>query len=193
MKLYTVDVSYVKELHNADSEVFYSKTNYDNKPYVGIIVFESGYNYFIPLTSAKPKHKAWKNVSDHNFLVYEFVDYSKVNSNSIFVRTKGSNDVKHIISVLEIHKMIPVPNGLFSEIDIDNTPDPAYKDLLNKEYYFLKSHYQTIQKKAEAIYSFQIDTGKVFPFYCDFKKLEAVCDSHLKEEEKHKTQNLLTV
>lgn len=55
MRLYNVDVEYVKKLHDIDSEVFYSN-NYNTKPYVGIVIIQDRYNYFIPLTSAKPKH-----------------------------------------------------------------------------------------------------------------------------------------
>lgn len=38
LKLYTVDNSYIKQLYNVDTEVFYEPTGYDIKPYVGIII-----------------------------------------------------------------------------------------------------------------------------------------------------------
>ncbi len=178
MKLYTVDEVYVNTLNKIDSEVYYNTTGYDRKPYIGIIVVSGGYNYFIPLSSAKPKHKTWKNVTEYNYLVYEFVDVSKMTEKSIYVAKKDSSEVKHIVAVLEIRKMIPVPDGLYHEIDIAKIPDAAYRDLLKKEYRFLKPLFTTIQKKANNIYQFQIKTGKVFPLFCDFRKLETICDTY---------------
>lgn len=73
MKLYTVDNSYIKKLYDIDSEVFYEQVNYDTKPYVGIIIQNDIYDYFIPLTSAKEKHKNWSNVTKTNYIIYEMV------------------------------------------------------------------------------------------------------------------------
>lgn len=61
LKLYTVDNSYVKKLYDVDTEVFYEPIGYDIKPYIGIIIQNNEYDYFIPLTSAKEKHKKWSN------------------------------------------------------------------------------------------------------------------------------------
>lgn len=177
MKLYTVDTTYIKKLHSVDPEVFYSSANYDNKPYVGIVVFEGKYSYFIPLTSAKQRHKTWKNVSEFNYLIYEFVHPSMLNTNAIFVGDKHSPVVKHILSVLEIRKMIPVPVGYYNEINISGITDIDYRNLLMKEFFFLKPLFADIQKKATDIYKFQIENKKVFPIFCNFKELEKVCDT----------------
>lgn len=73
MKLYTVDNSYVKKLYDVDTEVFYEPIGYDIKPYIGIIIQNNEYDYFIPLTSAKEKHKKWSNVTKTNYIIYELL------------------------------------------------------------------------------------------------------------------------
>ena len=59
---YTVNPDYLEYLNQTDSEVYYN-TSYRNsiKLFVGIIVGIESYNYFIPISSAKEKHKRWKN------------------------------------------------------------------------------------------------------------------------------------
>ena len=55
--LYNIDVNYLEYLHSIDSEVQFSlEKDYSQKPFLGILVLVDTYTYFIPLTSAKPKH-----------------------------------------------------------------------------------------------------------------------------------------
>ena len=72
---YTIDADYLQFLNSKDSEVYYNDS-YRNaiKPFIGIIVNIEKYKYFIPLTSAKEKHKKWKNICDEHFLIYEIID-----------------------------------------------------------------------------------------------------------------------
>lgn len=74
MKFITLDQNYVKELHNACSEVYYKPSNYDDKPYFGILLNANGRTYAIPLSSAKTKHKTWKNINQECYLVYEYTE-----------------------------------------------------------------------------------------------------------------------
>lgn len=176
MGLYTVDTGYLKRLHDTDSEVAYSSKGYDKKPYVGIIVTNGTYNYFIPLTSAKSKHLKLKNVSKNHYVIYEMVDKSALKGDEIYTEI-GTNKVKHILSVLLIAKMIPVPNGKYQKIDFSTITDQAYKRLLIKEYKFLRPLFSDITRKANALYAAQMTSGKVFPFHCNFAELEKICDS----------------
>lgn len=57
----TIDQNYLKTLYNACHEVYYKECDYENKPYIGILVNNNGRKYVIPLSSAKEKHKIWKN------------------------------------------------------------------------------------------------------------------------------------
>ena len=54
---YNIDIDYLKYLHDIDPEVqFDADKLYDRKPFLGILVVIGEYNYFLPLTSSKPKH-----------------------------------------------------------------------------------------------------------------------------------------
>lgn len=62
---YAINPDYLFYLNRIDSEVYYVDSYRDKiKPFIGIIVGIKKNKYFIPLTSAKEKHKKWKNVSD---------------------------------------------------------------------------------------------------------------------------------
>ena len=49
LKFVNVDMTYLKKLHEACSEVFYKPTDYDNKPYLGILISSNGRKYVLPL------------------------------------------------------------------------------------------------------------------------------------------------
>lgn len=58
-------------MHDACQEVYYKPVNYETKPYLGILVSAGNQEYVIPLSSAKEKHKTWKNIEQDRFLIYE--------------------------------------------------------------------------------------------------------------------------
>ena len=60
-----IEQSYLKKLHDACSEVYYKPSGYENKPYIGILINKNDRKYVIPLSSAKEKHKTWKNVKKY--------------------------------------------------------------------------------------------------------------------------------
>lgn len=176
---YVIDVEYLKFLHdNIDSEVRYDEfKSYDRKPFLGIVVIIDKYTYFIPLTSSKEKHSRWKNVDNTHYLVYEIIDNESKRRNDV-VKFYSDKQVLKILSALEIKKMIPVPNGYYKRIDFSDIADEKYRSLLLKEYAFCKKIQDGILEKARKIYQEQKSTGKVYPYYCDFGKLEAACDDY---------------
>ena len=180
MKLYTVDNSYVKQLYLEDSEVFYEPVNYDNKPYVGIIIQNGNIPYFIPLSSAKPKHLKWANVSKTNYLIYEMLPPAFSPVPSDWVYSINNNGIKHILSVLEIKKMIPVPPQYYAPIVFSQISDKSYAALLQKEYKFLKPLEAKIRQKAAVLYNQQRQSGVVIPFACDFSRLERIYYDNIK-------------
>ena len=64
-----IEQSYLKKLHDACSDVYYKPSGYENKPYIGILINKNDRKYVIPLSSAKEKHKTWKNVKKYKDLL----------------------------------------------------------------------------------------------------------------------------
>jgi len=176
---YHVDVPYLKYLHdNIDSEVYYSEEKtYDRKPFLGILVIIGTYTYLIPLTSRKEKHKNWKNVDRGHYLIYETVDKDEVCERDI-IKSCSENTVIKLLAALDIRKMIPVPDGLYERININEMQDKNYRNLLLKEYWFCQKIQTGIATKAEKIYFEQKSSGKIFKFYCNYSKLEKACDEY---------------
>lgn len=179
LKFININQDYLKYLHSACSEVYFKASGYETKPYIGILVQENNCEYVIPLSSAKEKHKSWKNVDTDRFLIYETCTYSETLKNGIYV--KNSDDsYKHILSVMDLKKMIPIKNSLYSEVSLNPLPtdsdeEKKYKVLLNIEYSFCLKILNSIIHKASKLYEKQMSTGKIAKFCCDFKLLEQKC------------------
>lgn len=180
----TIDLQYLKALHTACPEVYYRPYGYGNKPHIGILINEDNRSYVIPLSSAKEKHKTWKNTSQDYYLLYEYEEQNKLAQDDIWVQDNVyPNQVKHILSVLDIKKMIPIKNGVYTFVNINpdpsDTPDEIkYKDLLNKEYSFISKIINKVVDKANKIYSSQKTTGVIRRYGCNFSILEQACDNY---------------
>ena len=59
----------------------------------------------------------------------------------------------HVLSVLDIKKMIPVPDGVYKRIVFDELSDERYQDLFEKEYAFCLTIKDKILTKAEKFIS----------------------------------------
>lgn len=176
--LYNVDANYLRYLKNIDSEVqFTEDKDYTQKPFLGIIVVIDSYSYFIPLTSGKPRHAKWKNVGPAHYLIYEQVKKTALRKKDIF-KSISDTDALKIYAALEIKKMIPVKDGLFQKIVFSSLSDKKYADLLEKEYRFCQKVQDGILSKVRQIYTEQKETGKVYPMYCNFSRLETACDTY---------------
>lgn len=176
--LYNVDTNYLKYLNSVEPEVqFTQDKDYEQKPFLGIIVTIDTYAYFIPLTSGKPKHAKWKNVGPAHYLIYEQVQKTELRKRDIFKSISDTEALK-IFAALDLKKMIPVCDGLYSRIDFCGLNDKKYADLLEKEYRFCQRLQDGILSKVTQIYNEQKTTGKVYPMYCDFTKLESACDQY---------------
>ncbi len=179
-----IEQDYIKKLNSACPEVYYKSRGYESKPYIGILVSNDNKKYVIPLSSAKEKHKKWKNVDRDRYLVYEMAEKSSMGENDIWVEI-DSNMVKHILSVLDIKKMIPIIDGVYKRVNInleesDTSEMKKYKALLNKEYTFCLKIIDQVIEKANKLYDRQMKSGKVIKFCCDFKALELIADKELR-------------
>lgn len=171
--LYTVDPDYLEFLYKVDSEVYYSPSYRTSaKPFIGIIVLIDDIDYFIPLSSAKAKHRKWKNVSDQHFIVYEIVD-NKMIKKSDFSKPYSETQSIHLLAILDFKKMIPVPKTCYKPINFRDINDYKYVNLLKKEYQFCLSIKSKLLQKVMSLYNNQKQTGRVRKANCNFEKLEA--------------------
>lgn len=179
LKFITINQDYLKYLHSFCSEVYYKPLGYETKPYMGILAQENGVEYVIPLSSAKEKHKTWKNVDADRFLIFEICAKTENSTKGIYVQNSDGT-LKHILSVIDLKKMIPIKQGLYSEVNLnpstkDTQADEKYKVLLNIEYNFCLKILNSIIQKASKLYEKQMATGKIIKFCCDFRLLEQKC------------------
>ena len=178
LKIITIDQTYMKSLYDACHEVFYMPSSYENKPYIGILISSAGKEYAIPLTSAKEKHKLWKNYHNGNFLVYEICDLSRMAAGDVWVNVPDDSTgakVKHIMAALIIPKMIPIKKEAYQIVNINVADgDPTdlinYKNLLNKEFAFCVSIKERIinfrlQSVTSNVRRFEMD--RIFPGCCN--------------------------
>ena len=204
-KFVYVDTDYLHTLYTVDKEILYAtNSNYEHKPHLGILIANGQYNYVIPLTSAKPKHKKWRDITATNYRIYETIDTrkAKIQPRDIIVEENNHNKLrdmnvlpddykyykKRILSILEIKKMFPVPENKYTLIDLytkSNDPDEEKRRILMlKEYFFCRRHMNSIIRKATNIYEKQMSTNIIEPFYCNYRKLEEIADETLKRKER---------
>ncbi|OXZ27262.1 terminase large subunit [Finegoldia magna] len=119
----------------------------------------------------KGKRKKWKNVSDEHFLIYEVIDNSITIDGDIY-KYYSDKEKLHILSILDIKKMIPVPTDCYERIDFNELEDIRYKDLFQKEYAFCLKIKTKVLIKVEKIYKKQKKTGIIRRANCNFSKLE---------------------
>lgn len=142
--LYDIESDYRQYLFQYDFRVNLKL----GRRFVGIIVGIEDYTYFIPLTS-KPLRKNGKRRNPRTTVeIY--------------------NESHEIIAALLINNMIPVPQGVYKRIDINN------------EYLYLKkqSTREEIEGKVNNIVNAVFVKKDEFltSFCCDYLKLQALCD-----------------
>ncbi len=194
-----VDVEYLKYLHSVDSQVQFNKDdpNYKIKPHVGILINENGTKYVIPLTSAKEAHRELPDVGDGFFKIYELIDMTRarVDGNDIITeirnqevlelidKDKRQDYKQRLLSLLDVRKMIPVKSGVYQKVTFRMSGDVPKEEqkrmkLMLKEHEFINRIKNDILTKANKLYQKQIRKGKVFPYHCNYKKLEQACKEY---------------
>ncbi len=173
--IYTMDMKYVRNLHNADDRVqsVSPQIHKSNRPFVGVVVVCNDYQYCIPIDSPKAKHYSMKND----------VDFSRIFSGD------------KLIGVLNFNNMIPVDSTVIKKMNVrinknDSQENKAYKILCSKELDWIQKNQDAIIKKANKLYN-MINSGKAnssLKSRClDFKKLETVLSKW--QSKKNDTQN----
>lgn len=170
LNLYSLDMKYVRSLHNADDRVqsVSPQIHKNNRPFVGIIVVCEEHKYCVPLDSAKEKHKTQKND----------VDFTRI------------FDGERLISVLNFNNMIPVEERFVTKIDLkpsdkDTQAHANYKKLCIKEIEWCRKNQDSIVKKANKLYRLvqTPNCSTMLKKRCnDFKKLEKVLEKLLEKQ-----------
>ncbi len=164
LKLYTMDMKYVRDLHNVDDRVqsVSPQIHKSNRPFVGVVVICDKHKYCIPLDHPKDKHYKMKND----------VDFTRI------------FDGEKLIGVLNFNNMIPVEDNLIRLLDVkpgkkDTDADKAYKNLCAKELDWVQKNQDAIVKKANKLYQMIVSdiANQGLKKRClDFLKLEAVLE-----------------
>ena len=116
----------MKALFDSCNEVFYQPKNYNNKPYLGILIHENGREYAIPLTSVKNKHKTLKIFDKGIVVIHENISTDEIMDNMV-IADNLDGTFRHILSVLCIYKMIPVKSGVYLSLILIVHPMIAWK------------------------------------------------------------------
>lgn len=179
---YTVDLEYLRYLNAVDDEVRFSEErHYETKPFLGILIMVGNYPYFVPLSSRKPRHARMDNVGRDYYLIYERIPQSARHAQDI-VKLISNSECLRILALLDIRKMIPVPDGVYHPIIFDDVSDARYRSLLAKEFSFCRSIKEGLLEKVAAVYRNQKSSGRVYFGYCNFSALEAACDQYPKRQ-----------
>ena len=193
-----MDVKYLEYLHNLDSIVQFNPEdpNYDKKPHVGFLIENNGMKYVIQLTSPKPFHESWGDVTNEWYRIYEVINIleTQVKPTDLIVDIKNQelfedicNDEKcnykqRILSILDIRRMIPVKDGVYTKVDFTIGNNFSHSDnkrimLMKKEYDFLNKRkiMDGIIKRANKLYDKQMRRGHPLPRQCNYQVLEQAC------------------
>jgi len=171
MKIYKVDLDYIKFLYQSDNRVQYNSDYNDskneNRPYIGIVLSINGLNYFAPLEHPRPKH-------------------ANLKSNPHIYKIKNGR-----LGLIGLNNMIPVPVEALISFDIKKDPNSA---ILQSQYVECKNNWNVIQRKANDIYRRRTIKPNKFEqdVYCDFKLLETECKKYISTKGYSLNQNSIS-
>lgn len=161
-----VDTEYIAYLHKIDSHVYYieddAEYNEKERPYLCFYSSANNHLYGIPITSNKKWHRKWDEIDyDHwAILLYEYIHGIRRSRN---------------MSALRPCYMIPLIDGVFSEVDIESN------SLVQKELNRAKDLQEEIEKMVNKIYVKQMIMQNIDRNHeIDFRRLEKYCNKFIK-------------
>lgn len=144
---------YLHYLRTFEQNVFVAK---EDKMRIGVVVPVQDTLYFIPITSKKKKQQHMKRQVD------------------VFQIENGE------LGQLNINNMIPVSKAVIHFVKFDEVKDTKYKTLLQKQYFYLKKHEQSLLKQVKKVYDV-VTSERDNDFEkqlrersCNFKRLEVL-------------------
>lgn len=153
LKIYSVSDEYIDFLFNDPKLtrfIFDNKRNNrrHTRKYLGAVLEINGLSYFAPFSSPKPTDYITK--SDGSEIIRK--------STPTIIRMTAPNNKTGSIELkgtIKISNMIPVPPEELTYYDISAEKDTAYRNLLEKEYAYIKAHKDEILKSVKIVYSQQ--------------------------------------
>ena len=174
MDWYVVDKNYIQYLLQFDKNVGFINYGSRLKLYLGIVLKVENFFYYVPISSAKEKHKNMKNS----------LDFQKI------------QDENKLYAVLNLNNMIPVPDSCITQLkynqiekfrDFNSEKSRIdYIYLLQKEKNIIDGLENLIKDKTQKLY----DKCKKFPNSqfaarcCNFRLLEEKLSVWLNENKK---------
>ncbi len=140
-------------LKNIDKKV---PNNYGGKrPFIGIVLNINDHEYLAPLTSYKSKQDKIKSTLPTIMKLYE------------------RRDPSNKLGMIQINNMVPIIRSEIRLLDIENQQKP-YKNMLYKQYEFIKTKIVKIQDKAIKLHNLVVDKEQSFycRISCNFRLLE---------------------
>ena len=171
MDWYVVDKKYIHYLSQFDPRVGYVEYGERLKLHVGILLTIENFHYYVPISSAKPKHQKMSNSLD-------------------FHKLQDASD-GFLYAVLNINNMIPVPDNCLTQLkynqlehyrNFNNEKEKTdYVYLLQKEKALIDNVQDILQNKALKIYQKCIvkPDSSLAARCCNFKMLEEKCNSYI--------------
>lgn len=146
LKLYTVNIKYIRNLHNVDNNVpsVSPQIGKASRPFLGIIVLINGSKFCIPLTSNSDKKNKNFDSMRENITLRKIYDKDGT-----------------LLSVLNFNNMIPIREEYVTEINLRPLPTDTpkiirWKKLCIKELNWCQSHQNEIQHLANELYRMYI-------------------------------------
>ncbi len=170
LRLYTVDMKYIRNLQNKDSRIYSvsPQIGKDDRPFLGILLVCNDHKYCVPLSKPKDKHKEMRDKIDFKRIIID----------------------EKIIGVINFNLMIPVEENQLREIDTeihkhDNRDTRRRKQRLKKELEWCNEHSRELENTANVLYE-MYNSDKQFSARercADFKKLEKECEKYNRKKE----------
>lgn len=169
LRLYLLNDDFIKDLHDNISKHVFSNDdpNYNHtRKYLGILLSINGFSYYAPLSSPKK--------SDYLYMKGHKVIRNSILSIIRMVET-DENGKRTLLGTIKLSNMLPVPQDMLVDYDLDNEEDSDYKDLVLKEKRFINRNEELIASYAESLYNEKVkgtsNKGYIINTF-DFKKFE---------------------
>lgn len=164
LKLYRVNIDYIKYLYNFDNRVQYNPYKDEEytkrRPYLGVVLQIHNLNYFVPLEHPRKDHILLKN------------------SSFTFKIRNGK------YGMLGFNNMLPIPDSQLIEFNINEQPK-KYRYVLINQYRFCNNHIDEILTKANYTYVKRKNSKNKFilKVCCNFELLEKKCNEFIRNNE----------